>query len=120
MRGDKDMCLEAGCDDYIAKPILIEELVNTLTDASLFKRTMDEVSIDDASVPVLEADGEMRVSSSSSLPLPIPHTTDSSVTMIAGIKRTNSDFRGGEEMDNSREDEEQAERPTKAARRTKE
>jgi DNA-binding response OmpR family regulator len=30
MQGDKDHCLEAGCDDYIAKPILVPELINAL------------------------------------------------------------------------------------------
>ncbi|RUS16711.1 hypothetical protein BC937DRAFT_90888 [Endogone sp. FLAS-F59071] len=120
MRGDKDMCLEAGCDDYIAKPILIDELVNCLTDTGLFKRTMEEVSVDDASVPVLEAEVGMRVSSSSSLPSLIPQTADSSVTMVAGNKRTNSDSRDDVEMDESPGDEEKAARPTKVARRTKE
>lgn len=30
MRGDKEQCLQAGCKDYIAKPILISELIRVL------------------------------------------------------------------------------------------
>jgi CheY-like chemotaxis protein len=30
MQGDKEKCLDAGMDDYISKPIKLEELVNVL------------------------------------------------------------------------------------------
>lgn len=30
MRGDREQCLQAGCIDYIAKPILIPELTRVL------------------------------------------------------------------------------------------
>jgi len=30
MQGDREMCLEAGMDDYITKPIRVERLVEAL------------------------------------------------------------------------------------------
>lgn len=39
MQGDREMCLEAGMDDYIAKPIRVDELVAALEKASDIKRT---------------------------------------------------------------------------------
>ncbi|MBD2296090.1 response regulator [Anabaena sphaerica FACHB-251] len=35
MQGDKEICLEAGMDDYISKPIRLEELVRVLTQCPL-------------------------------------------------------------------------------------
>jgi len=31
MQGDRDMCLAAGMDDYITKPIRVEKLVEALS-----------------------------------------------------------------------------------------
>jgi len=33
MQGDREMCIQAGMDDYLAKPIRIEELVEALSKA---------------------------------------------------------------------------------------
>jgi len=30
MQGDRELCIEAGMDDYLAKPIRVEELVRAL------------------------------------------------------------------------------------------
>ena len=38
MQGDREMCLEAGMDDYIAKPIRVDRLVEALDDRSRRER----------------------------------------------------------------------------------
>jgi CheY-like chemotaxis protein len=37
MQGDRDMCIAAGMDDYIAKPIRIERLVEALVNSTARK-----------------------------------------------------------------------------------
>ncbi len=38
MQGDREMCLEAGMDDYISKPVRVNELVSALRKAAPFKK----------------------------------------------------------------------------------
>jgi CheY-like chemotaxis protein len=37
MQGDREMCLEAGMDDYLTKPIRVDQLVEALNGASARK-----------------------------------------------------------------------------------
>jgi CheY-like chemotaxis protein len=39
MQGDRDMCLAAGMDDYLTKPIRVERLVEALKNAAEAKGT---------------------------------------------------------------------------------
>jgi CheY-like chemotaxis protein len=43
MRGDKEQCLQAGCKDYIAKPILIPELSRVLESCSSHLADEEEI-----------------------------------------------------------------------------
>jgi len=37
MQGDKELCLEAGMDDYISKPVKLEEVIAKLKKWALYK-----------------------------------------------------------------------------------
>ena len=38
MQGDREKCLEAGMDDYVSKPIRVDELVRALSEATPVKK----------------------------------------------------------------------------------
>jgi CheY-like chemotaxis protein len=38
MQGDREMCLEAGMDDYISKPVRVNELVSALSKATSIQK----------------------------------------------------------------------------------
>jgi PAS domain S-box-containing protein len=44
MLGDRELCLEAGMDDYISKPILVQELVQALSKCTAVKAVSPDVS----------------------------------------------------------------------------
>lgn len=44
MRGDRERCLEAGCSDYLTKPVRIEELIATVRQALGCVKTCDQQS----------------------------------------------------------------------------
>lgn len=44
MTGDKEMCLQAGMDDYISKPVRLEELIKVLEKWALYKSNARKVS----------------------------------------------------------------------------
>lgn len=46
MHGDRERCVEAGCDDYLAKPVSRQELYNTI------EKYLDEVAT--APLPVVD------------------------------------------------------------------
>ncbi|HEY0054918.1 MAG TPA: response regulator, partial [Pedobacter sp.] len=41
LQGDRDMCIRAGMDDYISKPVKLEELVNVLEKWSMHSQQKD-------------------------------------------------------------------------------
>jgi len=39
MQGDREMCMEAGMDDYLTKPIRVDRLVEALSHATARRET---------------------------------------------------------------------------------
>ena len=39
MQGDEEKCLEAGMNDYIGKPVMLEEVVSKLEKWALLRKT---------------------------------------------------------------------------------
>jgi CheY-like chemotaxis protein len=62
MVGDKERCLEAGCDDYLAKPLPVQQLVQIFENYSA-RTTIDTIpSIDQATVvTTTETEDEKKV-----------------------------------------------------------
>ncbi len=43
MQGDREMCIDAGMDEYLSKPIKVEDLVNTLEKLAIGRKTKPEI-----------------------------------------------------------------------------
>jgi PAS domain S-box-containing protein len=50
MQGDREMCLDAGMDDYLSKPIRVSELVEALTQCSPIKPAGGEMDAESAAI----------------------------------------------------------------------
>ena len=66
MQGDREMCMAAGMDDYLTKPIRVERLVEALQRACPHARTADMTDADDRRRDLRRAAGDAPAPTSSS------------------------------------------------------
>ena len=54
MRGDRERCIDAGMNDYVAKPIEVEDLYRAIRDAANLDLRLEEKSSDEESSPGID------------------------------------------------------------------
>jgi signal transduction histidine kinase/DNA-binding response OmpR family regulator/HPt (histidine-containing phosphotransfer) domain-containing protein/PAS domain-containing protein len=73
MQGDREMCLAAGMDDYVSKPIRIEELVGALSKSRPLEGSQEGEEQMDRIPLVSPQGGNVKVEAGSEAPAPAPN-----------------------------------------------